>query len=58
MRPFFGAALDGFIGNEPGVAAATAVTPPRMRPARDVALVRVGHTEREPIDRCFAFGVR
>jgi hypothetical protein len=31
MRPFLGAALDGFIGNEPGVAATTFATARAVR---------------------------
>ena len=50
MRPLLRAALDRFVGNKPGVAAAARVSPARVRPASDVALVLVRHTEREPVD--------
>src|SRR5256885_17091239 len=50
MRTFLGATLYCFVGNEPGIAAAARVAPARVRPASDVALVLVGHTEREPVD--------
>src|SRR5437763_1469231 len=54
MRPFPGAALDCFVGNEPSIAAATSIPSVRMTPSRDVTLVGVRHTERETIDRSFS----
>ena len=50
VRPFFGAALDRFVRNKPGIAAAASVTAPRVRPASDIALVLIGHAECEPVD--------
>jgi len=50
MRSLLGATLDCFVGNEPGVAAAAAVAPARVRPARDVTFVLVRNAEREPVD--------
>ena len=50
MRPFFLTALNCFVGDEPRVPAATQIFSPSMRPARDVALVLIRHTEGEPIE--------
>src|SRR5205807_9778575 len=50
MRPFFGAALDRLVRNEPGIAAAASVTAARVRPASDIALVLIGHADCEPVD--------
>ena len=49
MRPFFLAALNCFVGDEPRVPAATQIFSPSMRPTRDVALVLIRHAKREPI---------
>ena len=49
MRPFFLAALNCFVGNEPRVPAATQIFSPSMRPTRDVALVLIRNAKREPI---------
>ena len=50
MRPFFLAALNGLIRNEPCVPAATQISSPTMRPACDVALVLIRNAEREAVD--------
>ena len=49
MRPFFLAALNCFVGNEPRVPAATQIFSPSMRPARDVALILIRNAKRQPI---------
>ena len=49
MRPFFLAALNCFVGDEPRVPAATQIFPPSMRPTRDVALVLIRHPKRQPV---------
>ena len=49
MRPFFLAALNCFVGDEPRVPAATQIFSPSMRPTRDVALVLIRNAKREPI---------
>src|SRR5438270_6523067 len=54
--PFFLAPLNRLIGNEPGIAATTAIAPARVRPARNVAFVLIWNAEREPVDRCFSLG--
>src|SRR5205807_5970185 len=56
MRPFLGAALDRFVRNEPGIAAATSIPSVRVTPSRNVTLVGVWHAERETIDWSFPFG--
>ena len=55
MRPIFLATHDGFVGNEPGVAAAAPIASAGVAPARDVTLVGVRNTEGEPIDRSVTF---
>lgn len=50
MWAFLLAVLDRFIRNEPGVPAAAFVSPARVRPPSNVALVLIGNTEREAID--------
>ena len=50
MRTLFFPALNRFVRNEPGVAAAAEVASTRMTPARDVALIGVRHAERETIN--------
>ena len=49
MRPFFLAALNCFVGDEPRVPAATQIFSPSMRPTRDVALILIRNAKREPI---------
>src|SRR6476469_1360847 len=49
MRPFFLAALNCFVGDEPRVPAATQIFSPSMRPTRDVALILIRHAKRQPI---------
>ena len=49
MRPFFLAALNCFVGDEPRVPAATQIFSPSMRPTRDVALILIRHPKRQPI---------
>ena len=44
------APADCFVGNKPRVAAAATVAPACVAPARDVALVRIRNSEREPVD--------
>src|SRR4029450_2587011 len=51
----FRAALDRLVGNEPGVAATTAIAPEGMAPARNVRFVGVGNAERETIERSSSF---
>ena len=50
MRSLFSAALDRFIRNEPGVAAAAYISSARVRPTSDVTLVLIRHAERKPVD--------
>ena len=50
MRPLFLAALNRLIRDEPRVAATTAIAPARVGPTRNVALVLIRNTEREPIN--------
>ena len=50
MWPLLFAALDCFVRNEPGVAAAACVASASMGPARDVALVLIWGAERETVD--------
>ena len=50
MRSFLLAALNCFVGNEPRVAATAQIGPSSVRPARDVALVLIGHAESKPLD--------
>ena len=50
MRSLFGALMDCFIRNEPGIAAATLVRAAGMRPPRNVAFVRVRHTDAKAVD--------
>ena len=50
MRPFLRPALDRFVGDKPGVAAAACVAPAGVRPASDIALVLIRHAERQPVD--------
>src|SRR4029077_3473101 len=49
MRPFFLAALNCFVRDEPRVPATTQIFSPSMRPTRDVALVLIRNAKREPI---------
>ena len=49
MRSFFRAALNCFVGDEPGIAATTQIASPRVRPARDVAFVLIWNSDGEPI---------
>src|SRR6476620_9653204 len=49
MRPFFLAALNCLVRNEPGVPPATQIFSPSMRPARDVALVLIGNSKCQPV---------
>src|SRR5262245_62901993 len=49
MRPFFLAALNCFVGNEPRVSPATQILSPRMRPSRDVALILIRNAKCQPI---------
>src|SRR5262249_60853752 len=49
MRPFFLAALNGFVGNEPCVPAATQIFSASMRPTRDVALILIRHAKGQPV---------
>ncbi len=49
VRPFFLAALNGVIRDEPRVPAATPILSPSMRPPRDVALILIRDAKREPV---------
>ena len=49
MRPFPLPTLNCFVGNEPRVPAATQIVSLSMTPARDVALVLIRDSKREPI---------
>src|ERR1700730_10757881 len=49
MWSFLRAALDRLVRNEPGVAAAAPIDPPRVPPARNIAFVLIRNAEREPI---------
>ena len=49
MRPFFLAALNCFVGDEPRVPAATQIFSPSMRPTRDVALILIRNAKRQPV---------
>src|SRR4051812_43911454 len=51
MRPLIRAALDCLVRNEPRVATTAFVTPVRVLPTRDVALVRVTDTYCDPVER-------
>src|SRR6185312_13447529 len=51
MRTLFRPPLDRFVGNEPGIAPTTQIAPAAMAPARNVALVLIGHAEGEAIER-------
>ena len=55
MRPLLRPALDRFVRNEPGVAAAAPIFSLRVAPPRNVAFVGIWHAERQPIDRRPAF---
>ena len=50
MRSLLRTALNGFVGDEPGIATASQIAPTRVAPARNVAFVLIGNTERKPID--------
>ena len=49
MRPFFLAALNRFVGDEPRVPAATQIFSPSMRPPRDVALILIRNAKCQSI---------
>ena len=49
MRPFLRTALDCLVRNEPSIAAAAQIAPPRVSPARNIAFVLIRNAEREPI---------
>ena len=53
VRPLLVAALNGVVGQEPGVAAASQART-RLLPPRDVRLVLILHADRPPIDRGLA----
>jgi hypothetical protein len=50
MRSLLCAALDCFVRNKPGIAAATQIAATRVRPTRDVTFVLIRNPEREAID--------
>lgn len=50
MRSFLLAALNCLVRNEPRVPATASIGSSGVRPARDVALVLIGHAEGKPID--------
>ncbi len=50
MRSLFCAALDRFVGDEPGIATASQIAAPCMRPARNIAFVLIWNSKREPIN--------
>ena len=49
MRPFFLAALNCFVGNEPRIPATAQIFSPGMRPTRDVALMLIRNAKRQPV---------
>ena len=51
MRSISIAALDRLIRHKPGVAAAAFISAAGVTPTRDIALILIGHAEREPVDR-------
>src|SRR5687767_13534305 len=51
MRALILTTLDGLIGNKPRVTSTAFVPPPCMAPAPDVALIRIGNSDRESIYR-------
>ena len=50
MRTIFSAPLNGFVGNEPSVTPTAKISSKCVLPTRDVALIRVGDTQGEPIN--------
>ncbi len=50
VRSLLRTALNRFVRNEPGIPSASQIAPARVRPARNIAFVLIGNTEREPID--------
>ena len=50
MRPLLRPPLNRLIRDEPRVSSATQIAPVRVRPARDIALILIWHSEREPVD--------
>src|SRR5207247_8715118 len=50
MRSLFCAALNRFVGDEPGIATASQIAAPCMRPARNIAFVLIWNSKREPIN--------
>src|SRR6476619_8423230 len=49
MRPFFLAALNCFVRDEPRVPATTQIFSPSMRPTRDVAFILIRNAKRQSI---------
>ena len=49
VRPFFLAALNCFVGDEPRVPAATQIFSPSMRPTPDVALILIRNAKRKSV---------
>jgi len=56
MRSLLFAPLNCFVGNEPGISAATSVAPSRVRPSRDVCFVPIRNAKGEPVEWCFSLG--
>ena len=49
MRPFYLAALNGFVGNKPRVPSAAQICSSSMGPSRDIALVLIRNAKRQSI---------
>src|SRR5437762_12637621 len=50
MRAFPRPALNGFVRDEPGIATASQIAAPCMRPARNIAFLLIWHSKREPVN--------
>src|SRR5205823_320995 len=50
MRAFPRPALNGFVRDEPGIATASQIAAPCMRPARNIAFVLIWNSKREPVN--------
>jgi len=56
MWPFFLATLNCFIGNEPGIAAATTIAPVGVRPSRYVRFVLIRNAKGKTLEWRFSLG--
>src|SRR6266481_7091825 len=53
MRTLLGSLVNRLVGNKPGVASASLVSPICVRPTRDVALVGIGDSNCQPVNLSF-----